>query len=97
MDHHCPFTANCVGLGNYRHFFLFTLYTSLGTCYTSITSCIVHGKRFADSSSASLVGYHAALLVCCVSGAVCCGLGPLLAWHCLVAVSGYGTLELMDR
>jgi hypothetical protein len=48
-------------------------------------------------SSQSLVGYHAVLLVCLVSGAVCCGLAVLLAWHCLVVVSGYGTLELMYR
>ncbi|WIA39341.1 hypothetical protein OEZ86_005453 [Tetradesmus obliquus] len=97
MDHHCPFTANCVGAANYHHFFLFTLWLTLGCGYTSITSCLWHGKRFTDSSSASLQGHHAILLVCVVTGAVCCGLVVLLAWHCLVAVSGYGTLELMDR
>jgi hypothetical protein len=44
-----------------------------------------------------LEGHHAILLVCLVTGAVFCGLSVLLVWHCLVAISGYGMQELMDR
>ena len=25
MDHHCPFTTNCVGKGNHKYFYLFVV------------------------------------------------------------------------
>lgn len=33
LDHHCPFTANCVGEGNHHHFLLFILYSWIATVY----------------------------------------------------------------
>ena len=35
MDHHCPFTRNCVSRHNYAHFFLFLLYCSAGLVYAA--------------------------------------------------------------
>jgi len=33
MDHHCPFTASCIGINNYKYFYLFLFYAMLGTFY----------------------------------------------------------------
>ncbi|XP_052860119.1 palmitoyltransferase ZDHHC16 [Anopheles cruzii] len=33
MDHHCPWLNNCVGYQNHRYFFLYMLYTTIGTLF----------------------------------------------------------------
>ena len=48
MDHHCPFTANCVGRDNLRSFILWLSFCCLGLLYGAVMSypafahCILH-------------------------------------------------------
>ncbi|KAH8407589.1 hypothetical protein KR222_007496, partial [Zaprionus bogoriensis] len=39
-DHHCRFTCCCIGHHNYRYFFFFLLYMSIGSLITLITTSI---------------------------------------------------------
>ena len=44
MDHHCPFTGNCVGFNTYSHFFLCLCYASLGMGYSLAVGCFYFGE-----------------------------------------------------
>uniref|UniRef100_A0A6B2E9F6 Palmitoyltransferase n=1 Tax=Phlebotomus kandelakii TaxID=1109342 RepID=A0A6B2E9F6_9DIPT len=36
MDHHCPWLNNCVGYGNHRYFFLYMVFTAVGSLFIII-------------------------------------------------------------
>ena len=67
LDHHCPFTGNCVGDGNYLFFLLFLVYFSAGMLYAAWVSvrplyaCVSMARELHATGRAR-------------------GGGPLLAW-----------------
>ncbi|KAG0085017.1 hypothetical protein BGZ93_009780 [Podila epicladia] len=50
MDHHCPWVLNCVGLDNYKFFFLFVFYTAIHCVYIFVTLAPLYFRTPDDRS-----------------------------------------------
>src|SRR5207248_348420 len=56
FDHHCPFTGNCVGINNFKYFYLWLTYCVVGLIYCNILSfqafyyCILNWKFLSTNS-----------------------------------------------
>ncbi|KAL4117908.1 hypothetical protein PRNP1_015340 [Phytophthora ramorum] len=90
MDHHCPWTGNCVAWSNKKHFLLFLLYTSLSCLlFNAMVSPLVWDARFRRYES---------LLKC--SWVLSLGVGLLLAgyfvFHLWLLREGKTTLEFLS-
>jgi len=46
MDHHCPWLNNCIGHFNHRYFFMFCLYTWIGTVFVMIFGFTIAYEHF---------------------------------------------------
>lgn len=93
QDHHCPWTNNCVGWDNKKHFLLFLLYTALSCLlFTAIVTPLVWHTRDTGSGDASLLQLTWALSL--VVGAVLAG---YLLFHVYLLHRGLTTFEFLTR
>jgi len=99
MDHHCPFTANCVSTGpkgNFVFFFLFIFYTTLGCVFGCVTNLLPFYRCFLQQEQSVACSYVGSMGIILIPGIVAMlGVGTLTAAHIAMIVVGKSTLQVL--
>lgn len=100
MDHHCVWLGTCIGLHNYKHFFRFLVFCSVGTLYVACVTFRPHTLRFRGVAELQMT-YTTPTdfwigITFIASVAVCAGVSFLLAFHAMLVCRGMTTIEWLD-
>lgn len=96
MDHFCPWTNQTIGFLNYRHFFMFLVYMSMGALFIALFSLRPFLRVNFEEDRAvrrRIPGRSGIMLMFCLACAVGLAVTGMAVWHGFLIGTNCTTIE----